>query len=135
MTRGVDGDPVKRQRVVIAVAALVVLALLLPGGVSAHNVSKRDATFVGSNTGRAIVPFLYLGPKHMVTGYDHFAVSGRRHLFPLQTVRQPFHARTQRDAAFGGLGPVNYWLVQAHRRVSDREYRSPDAWRVTPGWV
>src|SRR5450631_88413 len=62
---------VTRHRVAIALAAILVLVLLVPGGISAHNVSKRDATFVGSNTGRAIVPFLYLGAKHMVTGYDH----------------------------------------------------------------
>ena len=62
---------VNRQRVAIAIAALVVFTLLLPGGASAHNVSKRDATFVESNTGAAVVPFLYLGAKHMVTGYDH----------------------------------------------------------------
>lgn len=37
----------------------------------AHNVSKRDASFVQSNKGAAIGPFLYLGAKHMVTGYDH----------------------------------------------------------------
>src|SRR2546427_10912647 len=62
---------VNRQRMVIAIVALVVVALLLPSGASAHNVSKRDATFVKSMTGRAVVPFLYLGAKHMVTGYDH----------------------------------------------------------------
>jgi hypothetical protein len=59
---------VNRRCVVIAIAALVVVALLLPSDASAHNVSKRDATFVKSITGRAIVPFLYLGAKHMVTG-------------------------------------------------------------------
>src|SRR5262245_27227010 len=37
----------------------------------AHNVSKRDAAFVQSNQGAAIGPFLYLGAKHMFTGYDH----------------------------------------------------------------
>ena len=55
------------------VAVLVVLALLYPGGVSAHNVSKRDAAFVQSNRGSAISAFMYLGAKHMVTGYDHLA--------------------------------------------------------------
>src|SRR5205085_8883083 len=35
------------------------------------NVSKRDATFVQANKGAAVAPFLYLGAKHMVTGYDH----------------------------------------------------------------
>jgi hypothetical protein len=34
-------------------------------------VSKRDASFVQANKGAAIGPFLYLGAKHMVTGYDH----------------------------------------------------------------
>src|SRR4026207_1044233 len=37
----------------------------------AHGVSRRDASFVESITGAAIGPFLYLGAKHMVTGYDH----------------------------------------------------------------
>ena len=59
------------RRVLTSLAALAVLMFVLPDAVGAHNVSKRDATFVVSNTGRAIVPFLYLGAKHMVTGYDH----------------------------------------------------------------
>src|SRR5205823_15067091 len=60
-----------KRSLFFGVAALLVLAALLPGVVSAHNVSKRDATFVQSNSGSAIAPFLYLGAKHMVTGYDH----------------------------------------------------------------
>ncbi len=46
-------------------------SLLLASNAFAHNVSKRDAAFVVSNHGAAIGPFLYLGAKHMVTGYDH----------------------------------------------------------------
>jgi hypothetical protein len=60
-----------QRSVLVASVLLVVLAVLLPVGVSAHNVSKRDAAFVASNQGAAIGPFLYLGAKHMVTGYDH----------------------------------------------------------------
>jgi hypothetical protein len=53
-------------------ALLAALALVVAPGVAfAHNVSARDAAFVVSNQGRAIGPFLYLGAKHMVTGYDH----------------------------------------------------------------
>src|SRR5438477_7923992 len=62
---------INKRLTLIAVATLVVFALLCPASVSAHNVSKRDAAFVVSNQGAAIVPFLYLGAKHMVTGYDH----------------------------------------------------------------
>ena len=50
---------------------LVLLAMLWPGVANAHNVSKRDGAFVESNKGAAIGPFLYMGAKHMVTGYDH----------------------------------------------------------------
>src|SRR4026209_505226 len=41
----------------------------LPG--EAHGVSGKDATFVQANQGTAVGPFMYLGAKHMVTGYDH----------------------------------------------------------------
>src|SRR5213076_839202 len=45
--------------------------LAVPTAAFAHNVSKRDAAFVVANQGRAVAVFLYLGAKHMVTGYDH----------------------------------------------------------------
>ncbi|HUQ86593.1 MAG TPA: HupE/UreJ family protein [Vicinamibacterales bacterium] len=37
----------------------------------AHNVSSKDALFLLSLNGPAIIPLMYLGAKHMVTGYDH----------------------------------------------------------------
>src|SRR5438477_11878094 len=49
---------------------LVILALF-PALATAHNVSKGDAKFVQANSGAAIGPYMYLGAKHMVTGYDH----------------------------------------------------------------
>jgi hypothetical protein len=60
-----------RYRVLLVLAALLLSALALPADVFAHNVSKRDAAFVVANQGRAVAVFLYLGAKHMVTGYDH----------------------------------------------------------------
>jgi hypothetical protein len=53
--------------------AIAAAALLFSGIAFAHNVSQRDASFVQANHGMAIAPFLYLGAKHMVTGYDHLA--------------------------------------------------------------
>lgn len=47
------------------------LLLLMPAVAQAHGVEERDAGFIESNEGLAIGPFLYLGAKHMVTGYDH----------------------------------------------------------------
>jgi hypothetical protein len=47
------------------------LALLSAAVASAHGVTGKDAAFLKQTTGTHIVPFLYLGAKHMVTGYDH----------------------------------------------------------------
>jgi hypothetical protein len=52
---------------------ILICGLFFPTVAHAHNVSKRDASFVQSNQGAAIAPFIYLGAKHMVTGYDHLA--------------------------------------------------------------
>ncbi len=38
---------------------------------TAHEVSDSNALFVQAVNGPAPIPFLYLGAKHMVTGYDH----------------------------------------------------------------
>src|ERR1051326_115379 len=62
-----------RRAAWILAIAIFIAAFLIPSGAGAHNVSKRDAGFVRSNEGAAMVPFLYLGAKHMVTGYDHLA--------------------------------------------------------------
>src|SRR5262249_6429952 len=61
-----------RTHLWLLVIALI-CGLLCPATALAHSVSKRDASFVQSNDGAAIAPFLYLGAKHMVTGYDHLA--------------------------------------------------------------
>lgn len=37
----------------------------------AHGVAQDDAAFFLTNRGPAIGPFMYLGAKHMFTGYDH----------------------------------------------------------------
>jgi hypothetical protein len=54
-----------------AMLLAVLAAVLLPAIALAHGVSEKDATFVESISGAAIGPFMYLGAKHMVTGYDH----------------------------------------------------------------
>jgi hypothetical protein len=58
----------------IWIGALILVAFASLWGaesVAAHGVSNRDAAFVRTVTGPAPAPFMYLGAKHMVTGYDH----------------------------------------------------------------
>ena len=54
----------------IAVLAAFLLGVL-PEAAWAHGVSGKDAVFLQGLQGQAIGPLLYLGAKHMVTGYDH----------------------------------------------------------------
>ena len=46
-------------------------ALLVASAASAHGVAADDASFIERIRGVHLVPYLYLGAKHMVTGYDH----------------------------------------------------------------
>ncbi len=54
----------------------VLLALMIPFlpsplQATAHGVTEGDKGFIQESSGTMIVPFIYLGAKHMVTGYDH----------------------------------------------------------------
>ena len=51
--------------------AMFVVALLLPAVASAHGVARGDMRFLQTLQGAAVAPLMYLGAKHMVTGYDH----------------------------------------------------------------
>ena len=44
---------------------------LLPVVAFGHTIEGSDANFVQAIDGPAVGPFIYLGAKHMVTGYDH----------------------------------------------------------------
>jgi HupE / UreJ protein len=52
-------------------SVMLLCVLVLTASLEAHGVSGKDAVFLQGLKGRAIVPLLYLGAKHMVTGYDH----------------------------------------------------------------
>jgi len=50
---------------------LATAALLACGVAAAHGIAGDDQAFLLRATGAHIGPYLYLGAKHMVTGYDH----------------------------------------------------------------
>ena len=102
------------------ITAIFLVILILPAIATAHNVSKRDAVFVQSNTGAAIAPFLYLGAKHMVTGYDHllFLVGVIFFLYKLKDVVQYVslftigHSVTLLGGVLGGVH-ANPYVIDA----------------------
>jgi hypothetical protein len=55
----------------LLVLALVATLLFWGETALAHGIANKDAAFVQATRGPAPLPFLYLGAKHMVTGYDH----------------------------------------------------------------
>lgn len=55
----------------VPLALALVLVTLGVTGASAHNVTEGDAGYIQEIWGVHIIPFMYLGAKHMVTGYDH----------------------------------------------------------------
>ena len=57
-----------------AVALILIVLALYASSVAqalAHNVTEGDAGYIQEIWGVHIIPFMYLGAKHMVTGYDH----------------------------------------------------------------
>jgi HupE / UreJ protein len=113
--------PLLTRRALIAAIFAGLLAMALwPGVAIAHNVSKRDASFVQSNKGTAVGPFLYLGAKHMVTGYDHllFLVGVIFFLYRLKDIVQYVslftlgHSTTLLLGVLGGVR-ANPYLIDA----------------------
>ncbi len=51
---------------------LLFLCLLgFPASLLAHGVDDSTRQFLLANEGVAVMPYMYIGAKHMVTGYDH----------------------------------------------------------------
>lgn len=65
-----DGRPWRSSRAAAILTALAAM-MLHATAAAAHNVTEGDAGYIQEIWGVNIIPFMYLGAKHMVTGYDH----------------------------------------------------------------
>jgi len=109
-----------RQTFAIGLGFVLLFGMFLPSIADAHGVSERDATFVQANQGTAIGAFLYLGAKHMVTGYDHllFLVGVIFFLYRLKDVVQYVslftigHSITLLVGVLGGVH-ANAYIIDA----------------------
>jgi hypothetical protein len=96
------------------------LLLAAPSVLEAHGVSGKDAVFLQGLSGEAIGPLMYLGAKHMVTGYDHllFLVGVIFFLYRLKDVVQYVtlftigHSATLLLGVLGGVR-ANAYIVDA----------------------
>jgi hypothetical protein len=55
----------------ITTPIILILSCLISVSAYAHGVDEDTQSFLTSNKGIAFGPFLYIGAKHMITGYDH----------------------------------------------------------------
>jgi hypothetical protein len=55
----------------LAFAAVALLLMLTAQGALAHAVTEGDKGYIQEISGINLIPYMYLGAKHMVTGYDH----------------------------------------------------------------
>jgi hypothetical protein len=55
----------------ITTPIILILSCIISVSAYAHGVDENTQSFLTSNKGIAFGPFLYIGAKHMITGYDH----------------------------------------------------------------
>ena len=106
--------------------ALAILAFLAGGlalwatSASAHAVTLGDQGYIREITGVHIIPFVYLGAKHMVTGYDHilfllgviFFLYGMKEIGIYVTLFAVGHSSTMLAGVWFDFG-INSYLIDA----------------------
>src|SRR5262245_24496034 len=132
-------SPIRSSSAYVLGAGLLLLASIA----LAHTVAEGDQQFVAGNKGANILPFIYLGAKHMVTGYDHllFLVGVIFFLYRLKdvalyvTLFAVGHSTTLLAGVLGGFH-VNAYLIDAiiGLSVAYKALENLDAFRTWIGW-
>jgi hypothetical protein len=102
---------------------LLILAgsmLLWTDSVLAHAVTQGDKGYIQEITGINIIPFIYLGAKHMVTGYDHilfllgviFFLYGMKQIAGYVSLFAIGHSTTMLAGVYFDFG-INSYLIDA----------------------
>jgi hypothetical protein len=61
----------RAQLILFLLVGAALWQLAAPGDLLAHGVASGDQGYIQESSGVLLMPFAYLGAKHMVTGYDH----------------------------------------------------------------
>lgn len=96
------------------------LLLLFTGSALAHGVAEGDKGYIQEISGIHLVPFMYLGAKHMFTGYDHllflfgviFFLYRLRDIALYVTLFAIGHSTTMLLGVFWGTN-INSYLIDA----------------------
>lgn len=104
----------------IIILALVMSALTFAGEAFAHAVAEGDKGYIQEISGVKLISFLYLGAKHMVTGYDHilfllgviFFLYRMKHIGIYVSLFAIGHSATMLAGVYFNFG-INSYLIDA----------------------
>ncbi len=102
------------------VLAGTLICFLISAAAHAHGVAEGDKGYIQEISGTHLLPFAYLGAKHMVTGYDHllFLAGVIFFLYKLKDIALYVslfaigHSLTMVAGVYAGLN-VNVYLIDA----------------------
>lgn len=106
-------------RPVMALCAIM-FALIISSVAQAHGVAEGDQGYVQEVSGVQFIPFMYLGAKHMITGYDHllflfgviFFLYRLKHIATYVTLFAIGHSTTMLFGVLTGVS-ANAYLIDA----------------------
>ena len=117
--------------------------LLMPAAAFAHGLARGDARFLQTLQGVAVAPLMYLGAKHMVTGYDHllflagviFFLHRVKDIVLYVTLFTVGHSITLLAGVLGGIH-ANPFIIDAIIGLSVvyKAFDNVDGFRRTVGW-
>ncbi|SNY97710.1 HupE/UreJ family protein [Halomonas sp. hl-4] len=112
--------PRKRRQSCLPVITLLVVLLSASGDALAHAVAEGDKGYIQEIYGVHLMPFMYLGAKHMVTGYDHllfllgvvFFLYRMQHIAIYVSLFAIGHSTTMLLGVYFDIG-INSYLIDA----------------------
>ena len=102
------------------VLSLLALSFCFGFDALAHNVAEGDKGYIQESSGVLFFPFVYLGAKHMVTGYDHllflfgviFFLYRMKHIAIYVTLFAVGHSTTMLFGVLTGIS-ANAYIIDA----------------------
>lgn len=111
--------------IALAIAIMTLMSTMDVDQAVAHAVAEGDKGYIQEITGVYLIPFLYLGAKHMVTGYDHilflfgviFFLYGMKHIAIYVSLFAFGHSATMLLGVYFNVG-INSYIIDAIIGVS-----------------
>ena len=116
-----EGPPrVARGRSALIMLAVLLGPALFASPAFAHAVAEGDKGYIQEITGVHLIPFIYLGAKHMVTGYDHilfllgviFFLYRPKHIATYVSLFAIGHSTTMLAGVYFNIG-INSYIIDA----------------------